>query len=131
MRTLIVEDDELTRMLFTSFLIGHGKADTAVDGAKGFERFKEAHEKGEPYDLLCLDLMMPGVNGIELLQMVREEEGKMDIPEEKRSRIIMTTAVSQDSIIKQAYDAKCDGYLIKPIKRSQLLDAVREMGLID
>lgn len=128
--TLIVEDDELTAMLFQGFLMGYGRCEFAPNGRVGFERFRLALESDSPYDLICLDIMMPDVSGVELLKLVRALEEERGVPLEKRCKIVMTTAVSDKSIIKEAYEAKCDSYLMKPIKRSQLLDTVRELGLI-
>ena len=131
MQTLIVEDDELTSMLFKSFLTGYGKCDLAPNGTSGMEHFSKAHDESLKYDLICLDLMMPDINGIDLLGMIRQWEEEHSISEPDRCKIVMTTAISEDSVIKQAYDAKCDAYLIKPIKRMDLLNTIAELGLIE
>ena len=100
-------------------------------GKLGLERFTKALDENEPYDLICLDLMMPELNGLDVLQMIRELEVEQNISKEKRCKIVMTTAVTDRKMIDEAYKRNCDAYLIKPLKRCELLSTVSELGLIE
>ena len=59
MRILLAEDDFVTRKFMTNFLSKYGECDVTVDGMEAVDAFMMAMEDGEPYDLVCLDIMMP------------------------------------------------------------------------
>jgi two-component system, chemotaxis family, chemotaxis protein CheY len=63
MRCLIVEDDFVGRKLMQKYLSDYGECDVAVDGEEAVEAFRQAVENETPYDLICLDIMMPNMNG--------------------------------------------------------------------
>jgi len=130
MRILIVEDDRISRLIMQEFLREFGTADIAVNGAGAVEAVHAAMEKGEPYDLICLDIMMPGMDGQQALQAIRGLEESRSITTSNRSKIIMTTALSDMKSVAQAYRGLCDAYLVKPIDRAKLLGELRNLGLI-
>ena len=93
MRILIVDDHEINRMILQKILSPMAECDDAVDGIEGLEAFKEAYASGNPYDLICLDLLMPRMNGYNTLKKIREFEQKEMVPDEKRVRVIVITCV--------------------------------------
>ena len=76
MRILLAEDDYASRKFGISFLSKYGEVDATVDGEEAVAAFEFAAEDGEYYDLICLDIMMPGTDGIEALYRIRESEKK-------------------------------------------------------
>ena len=103
MKILLAEDDFVTRKFMLNFLSKYGECDVAVDGLEAVEAFALAFEDGEPYDLVCLDIMMPVMDGYQALKEIRDVEKKMNIPEEKAVKVIMTTALNDERNVKMAF----------------------------
>ena len=74
MKILIAEDDYIARRILKGILSPIGDCDIVIDGEEAFQAFKMAWVEGNPYDLVCLDIMMPNVNGQEALKKIREME---------------------------------------------------------
>ena len=82
MKTLIVDDDLVSRRLLRALISGFSECEVAVNGRDGLHVFEESHRAGKPFDLLCLDVMMPEMDGYELLAAVRDFEEKHGISAE-------------------------------------------------
>lgn len=123
MRILIAEDDFAGRKILQKFLNTYGQCDVAVDGVETLNAFLAAHEEKKPYDLVCLDIMMPRLDGIKVLKALREIEKQKQIGEEARARIIMITALNDRKTVSETNHLGCEGYLWKPID----LSAFREL----
>jgi two-component system chemotaxis response regulator CheY len=130
MKTLIVEDDFTSRLLLQEFLKSYGPTHVAVNGREAVDAVRAALEAGERYSLICLDIMMPLVDGHEALRQIRSLEDAQGILSTHGAKIIMTTALGNVSNISKAYSALCDAYLVKPIDRKQLLQELSNLGLI-
>jgi two-component system chemotaxis response regulator CheY len=130
MRILIAEDDFISRKLMMRFLSKYGECDVTVDGNEAIEAFKMALDSGEGYDLICMDVMMPFVDGFQALQKIREIEKDNQIPEEKSSKIIMTTALSEGKNVTRAFELGCTAYAGKPIDRDKFENELRKLDLI-
>jgi two-component system, chemotaxis family, chemotaxis protein CheY len=130
MKTLIVEDDFTSRLLLQELLKGFGPSHIAVNGKEAVEAARVARESGAPYDLICLDIMMPEMDGQEALRLIRAQEETKGIIFSHGAKIVMTTAVNDLKNVMAAYSSLCDGYLVKPIEKAKLLAELRKMGLI-
>jgi len=130
MRTLIVEDDFTTRILMQAMLKGFGEVELAVDGQAGVDAYRISLQKRQPFDLICLDIMMPDLDGQQTLRVIREMEEDFGIYSSQGARIVMTSALGDTQNLVNAYTGKCDGYLTKPISRQELLDELRRLKLI-
>ena len=131
MKCLIVEDDKISTQVLEKMMSKHGRSDAVVDGRQAVELFLKAHESKSPYDLVLMDIMMPEVDGLLSLQKMRETETAMQIPSAERTKVIMTTALSDPLIIMRAlYESGADSYLVKPIRLQKLEDELRELKLI-
>lgn len=131
MRALIVEDDPISRRLLEKMLAPYGECSLVVNGREAVETFSRALMEKEPYDLVCLDIMMPEMDGQECLKVLRGLEREMKVPPQQESKIVMTTAVdSARSILEAYYRGGCNAYLIKPIVRETLVGTLREHRLI-
>jgi len=128
MKILIAEDDFVSRKILNTILAPLGEVDIAANGNEAFTAFKMAFETDQPYDLICLDIMMPEVDGIMVLKKIRQLEAQKGLDPEKRSKIIMTTAVSDKSYVLAAAQANCNGFLVKPITKERLFDELRKHG---
>lgn len=130
MRILIAEDDYASRKSISRFLQKYGEVDITVDGMEAVKAFRYALEDGEYYDLVCLDIMMPYLDGIKVLQMIREMEEKIGLPEERCAKVIMTTAINDAEQVRAAFDYGCEGYVAKPIDLEAFHKVLEKMGMV-
>jgi len=130
MKTLIVEDDFTSRVVLQEILKSYGTTHIAVNGKEAVEAVRLALEANEYYDLICLDIMLPEMDGQEALRQIRELEKASNILSLDRVRVVMTTALSDLKNVSAAYSSLCDAYLVKPIERAKLLEEIRKLGLI-
>jgi two-component system, chemotaxis family, chemotaxis protein CheY len=130
MKILIVEDDFTSRLLLQTILSAYGECHIAVNGKEAIDAFALALEEGKPYQLICLDVMMPEVDGMEALKKIRSLEEEMGINSSAGVKIIMTTALGDPKNVIGAFKSLCDAYLVKPVNKSKLLDYLRSFGLI-
>ncbi|MBH1940352.1 response regulator [Mobilitalea sibirica] len=130
MRILIAEDDFASRKFMLRFLSKHGECDVTVDGAEAVEAFTMALEANEGYDLICLDIMMPVLDGYQALKAIREIEFSKGISEDRRAKIIMTTALNEGRNVTKAFELGCTAYAGKPIDQEKFENVLRKLELI-
>ncbi len=131
MKSLVVEDDFTSRLLLQEILKSYGPCHIAVNGREAVQAVHAALDEGEPYALICLDIMMPEMDGQEALQKIREEEKSRGIEYVGGAKIVMTTALADIKNVGRAYGSLCDGYLTKPIQKAQLLAELKKWKLVD
>ena len=130
MKILLAEDDFVTRKYMSNFLSKYGECDVTVDGMEAVDAFLMALEDEEPYDLVCLDIMMPVMDGYQALAGIRNLERERNIPAEKAVKVIMTTALNEEKNVKMAFELGCTIYSGKPIDQERFDQALRKLGLI-
>lgn len=130
MRILIAEDDLSSRKFLFKFLSRFGECDLVVDGLEALDAALISMKENKPYDLICLDIMMPKVDGVKVLQHIKDLETQTGMLPEKRSKIIMTTALAETQFVQNAFDIGCDAYAAKPIDTEKFLDVLLKLGLI-
>ncbi|WP_147821048.1 response regulator [Salidesulfovibrio onnuriiensis] len=132
MKALIVDDDFYSRNMIHEILRPYASCDIAVNGEEAIYAFREAMDRGEPYDLVCLDLVMPEVDGQDALKEIRAIEKEFEVHPEKEAKVIVTTMLDDK---KETHDAFFLGgatsYLVKPIDETKLLSEVKSVGLIN
>ncbi len=127
MRILIAEDDFGTRRIMSK-LFGHlGEVNVAVDGLEAISALESAIKEGEPYDLILLDVMMPNMDGHEVLKRIRHLEREQADKLEHRAKVIMTTVCEEREAIIRSFQGKCDGYLIKPVTAEMIMDELERL----
>ena len=134
MNILIVEDDFASRKFLMSVLSKYGSCDVAVDGEEAIVAFKAAVASGTFYNLVCLDIMLPGIDGQEVLRQIRQIEADNSIPlgdKDRGARVVMTTALDDSKNFMQSLRTGCEGYVPKPIDKNRLIKTLREIGLIE
>lgn len=130
MKVLIAEDDFASRKFMLRFLSQYGECDVTVDGNEAIEAFTIALEDGEPYDLVCLDIMMPEMDGYGALKAIRQIETEQGIEDGKGAKIIMTTALNDGRNVMKAFSFGCVAYAGKPIDQEKFKSELQKLGLI-
>ena len=130
MRTLIVEDDFTSRLLLQSLLSRYGECHIAVNGREAVDAFRHAVEGGQPYDLVCMDIMMPEMDGQSAVKEIRACEEARGTSTGKGVKIVMTTALDDVKNVVESFKLLCDAYVFKPIDTGNLLDHLRFLRLI-
>ncbi len=131
MKILIAEDDLASRRFLSKFLSQYGEVDLVVDGLEALDAYLMAIKEKASYDLICLDIMMPKVDGVKVLKAIREFEMKQGVVSEQRVRVIMTTALAETDYVNQAFEIGCEAYAAKPIDTNKLLEVIKKLGLAE
>lgn len=132
MKTLIVEDDFLSRSLLSTLLSEYGICHVAVNGQEALIAVEKGLVENEPYNLICLDIMMPVMDGQQTLQEIRKMEERHGIAGGDTTKVIMVTAADDAKNIMKAFrQGQCEAYLTKPLDREKLITHIMDLGLID
>jgi two-component system chemotaxis response regulator CheY len=130
MRILVVEDDYISRRLLCRYLEPYGTCEEATNGHEAVDAIRRAIAMGQHYDLICLDIMMPGMDGQQTLVLLRQMEAEGGMPLGHGAKVIMTSAMEDNHYIMQALNASADGYVVKPIEKRSFIETLKETGLI-
>jgi two-component system chemotaxis response regulator CheY len=130
LKMLIVEDDFPSCEVLKEYLSEYGDCTTTANGVEGVEAFRNALDAGTPYDLVCLDIMMPEMDGHEALRAIRQIEQEHGILESSGVRVIMTTAKDRSRDMIEAFDEGCASYIIKPVDQEKLVAEMQKLDLI-
>lgn len=130
MRILIAEDDMTSRRFLSRFLSQYGECDVVVDGMEALDAYLISVKEKSPYDLICLDIMMPKVDGVRVLKAIRDFESQRGLLPEKRAKIIMITALAETDYVKKAFELGCEAYAAKPIDTEKLVEVMENLGVI-
>jgi two-component system chemotaxis response regulator CheY len=130
-RFLIVDDQEINRYMLQAFLNDYAVCKCAANGKEGLRLFENALLERKPFDLVCVDLMMPEMNGIALIKKIKELEKAHEGFDVLKTKIFVITA--SESMWDKAdllMDHLCEDYINKPFNRENLVTSLRNNGLI-
>jgi two-component system chemotaxis response regulator CheY len=130
MKILIVEDDMVSRRFLGKFLAQYGECDIVVDGMEALDAYLIAVKENDPYDLICLDIMMPKVDGVKVLKAIRDFEIQRGILPEDRVKIIIITALADTEFVNKAFELGCEAYAAKPVDTEKLVEVMNKLGII-
>ena len=130
MRCLIVEDEFTSRRILQRLLNQYGSCDVAISGDEAVVAFQESLEHQEPYDLVCLDIMLPGKTGQEVLAAIRELEEQHHVDPGDGVKVIMTTTLTDKTNVMSAFRTGCEAYLVKPLTRDKVASELSKLGLV-
>jgi len=120
MRVLIVDDNAAAREMLTAYLSDLTfEVETAPTGMRAIEMLERAEEEALPFGLVLMDWKMPGMDGIETSRRIKSNTKISQTP-----AILMVTAHGREEIMQEAREAGLDGFLIKPVNRSTLLETI-------
>jgi len=130
MKILIAEDDLASRRFLSKFLAQYGEVDQVVDGLEALDAYLMAIKEKAAYDLICLDIMMPKVDGVKVLKAIRDFEHKQGVVSEQRVKVIMTTALAETDYVNKAFEIGCEAYAAKPIDTNKMFEVIKKLGLV-
>ena len=130
MKILLAEDDFATRKFMDKQLSQYGDCDVMVDGEEAVDAFMMALEDDDPYDLVCLDVMMPVMDGYQVLKAIRGIEAQKGISKKDSVKVVMTTALNDERNVKLAFELGCEAYVGKPIDVEKFEKVLNKLGLI-
>ncbi|HET6719466.1 MAG TPA: response regulator, partial [Rhodocyclaceae bacterium] len=117
-RVLVVDDNEVSRGILAEMLrFFRLDVGTAATGAAALDALQATD--GKPYDLILMDWRMPGMNGDEATQRIHRDAALARQP-----KVVMVTAYGREDVMRLAEQAGVDGFLIKPVSPSVLLDTI-------
>jgi len=123
---LVAEDNEINALLMRSLLtrLGH-QVVIAINGEEALESWLAANSAGTPYDLVLMDIQMPGLDGIEATKRIRANEAAGS---GRRTPILALTANTLVEDRYACFEAGMDGFLVKPLDRDKLSEALAGLG---
>lgn len=129
MRLLVVEDEFVGRRVLTRLLEPYGRVEVAVDGVEAIEAVKASLEEGEPYALICLDVMMPRLDGHGTLQQIRALEQERGLRLGRGAKIIMVSGLQDKETVLASFRGSGDAFLVKPVDPVKLVETLERLGL--
>lgn len=128
MRALIVDDVEMNRELLAILLEGRAATLFAASGEEALKMVEEALRTDSYFDLICMDIFMPGMDGHETLRIIREMESEHG---DARATVFMVTGSSSpDDMIDALVTGGCDDYLTKPLMQRSFHALLVKHGLV-
>jgi two-component system, chemotaxis family, chemotaxis protein CheY len=128
MRILIAEDDDTCSLILSSLLKPYGSTLIVEDGESLIKTFTAELVKNKPFDLICLDIMMPKLDGQTCLRCIRAIEHGFGRTGGAGCKILMTTSLSNHETIMSAFVNQCEGYIVKPVERTKLTAQLTTLG---
>lgn len=127
MRFLIVDDDESILLYLQAVLAPFARCDSAASGEAGLAMFDEAHVAGDPYDVVMMDILMPGMDGHQAAETMRAREAALGVGPMQAFKLVMITSLVDDANVSRAFfQAHATCYLVKPFDKAKILDELRE-----
>ncbi|UCF96361.1 MAG: response regulator [Spirochaetaceae bacterium] len=129
MNILIVEDELTSRELLKVILEPYGSIQTVADGIEALKAFNLALAE-KPYDLICLDIMLPKMDGQQVLKGIRKIEADKGILGPDAVKILMISALGDFESVSEAFSSQCTSYITKPIDADKIVAELRNLELI-
>jgi two-component system chemotaxis response regulator CheY len=132
LRILIVEDSEFQRLHLKKILSGYGVCDQAENGDQAVEMARQALASGKFYDLIVMDILMPGTDGHAALKKIVEMQFSAGIDQDKKAKVIMLSSLSDpENILTAQFDEGADIYITKPYEPEIVVESLANLNLID
>jgi two-component system, chemotaxis family, chemotaxis protein CheY len=130
MKCLIVDDEVFCREFVSTLLRSTAECHQASNGTEALEKYSSAQAGSEAFDLIILDIMMPGMNGHDAAKAIRALE-KAQKPVKKVSIIMLTALNSTNDAMESFCQAQSAAYLVKPVSKEGLFNVISKLGLLN
>ena len=127
-RALVI-DDQVNSLTIAKAILERWniRVSTASSGHDGIALFEQALNRGEPFNLLIVDWKMPGLDGLETVERVKQLIRDRNLGDESPPVVLMITAFGRDNLAQAAHNLAADSILTKPITPSALFDALTQL----
>lgn len=129
MKVLVAEDDMASGKFMQKLLAKYGEVVIARDGIDAVNEFVKAVNENDRFDLVCLDVMMPKIDGYKVLASIRDAERKLGLARDSRCKVIMVSALDEGFDVGYASD-DYEEYMCKPIDIIKFDTMIKKLGLI-
>lgn len=131
MRSLIVDDEYISRRVLQEIVRPFGDFEAVGTGEEALMAFTLALDEGRGFDVVLMDIEMPGMDGHDALRGIREVEAERGISGRRCAKVVMTTVRKDPDSVFAAFRDQCEAYLIKPVLRESLEEQLRHLRLIE
>ena len=125
LQMLIVDDEHCAQLKLRTFLEPLGQCDLAENGIEALENIFKSIDNKQPYDLIFLDIKMPGMDGQTILRKIRKAEAKGG---SSPAKIVMTTSKYDPATVLQSFINQCEAFIVKPFTCAQVFCELRKIG---
>lgn len=130
-RCLIVDDEITSRYILKANLDEYFTCDMAENGEAALCAFDQAHQQDAHFSVICLDITMPGMDGLSVLKHIREAEQALSMDPSLEAKVIIITADSTSATILNSFFAcGASAYITKPIDRQKLIHELTTLAMI-
>ncbi len=127
---LIVEDVFLIQRVIERFIEPYGVFTVSNNGKEALKKYAEFFFNGNAFNLVCLDIYLPEMNGLDVLSNIRKFEDEIKLKSEERCKIIIISSVTHPATVQQAYKLGCDYYVAKPFSKEDIVNALKKIKMI-
>ena len=131
MRLLIVEDDNASRLFMEKYLSRYGDCETARDGLEAIYLVDKSLDEKRYYDLICIDIIIPKINGIKLFKSIKELEKKYKIEKDMKTEIIFISSLCDKETFKEINKYDYHAYLWKPLDVNILKEELKKINIYE
>jgi two-component system chemotaxis response regulator CheY len=130
MQILIAEDVTLIQKMLQKMLGPYGEITFVRSGREAFQKFQRTLTTQEYFDLICLDINIPEINGLDVLKNIRAAEKLNHVPLDKRAKIVIVSSTNEADVVMKAIKLGCDGYIVKPFSQEKIIAELKKLKLI-
>lgn len=127
MKILVVDDEMVSRCKPQKIMLNFGQCQAVESGAAALTAFKDAWAHWTPFDLMTLDVVMPGMDGMETLFEIRKMESQNGVATHNRVKVLMVSGQSKRDTVITCIQAGCDDYIIKPFDLQLVRQKILEL----
>lgn len=129
MRILVVEDDDATRLCLVKVLEPAGEVVSVNNGVDALAQTAQALESARPFDLVCMDINMPRLDGQAALKALRALEAQHKVPPGQEAKVLMISACDDTGNVCEAFfQGLADGFISKPLRVAAFKEELRKVG---
>ena len=125
MNFLVIEDEMTALIKMKAMLSAYGEGTGVTNGYQALEQCAAAIKNGTAFDLITIDIGLPKVSGLKVLQAINKLEDDHDVPASKK--IMVTASGTKDNLVKAAASG-CNGFLVKPVRKDTLDEKMTALG---
>lgn len=130
MRSLVVEDEVVSRKKLYAIMNEYGECDIQESGEFAIAAFSKAWEDWRPYDVILLDIYLGDINGLDVLRAIRKLESEKKVTKRHKAVVIMVSSKSEQDMILKCIKEGCDDFVVKPYNAWIMKDKFSELGIL-